>query len=79
MAVLRRCQEADREELNYWKRRYSETADTRKGGSELISRQQSPGSSDSISSGKRQRQMVLCCTVTKIVGVACWSLESMVL
>ncbi|XP_025058220.1 protein CBFA2T2 isoform X9 [Alligator sinensis] len=50
MAVLRRCQEADREELNYWKRRYSETADTRKGGSELISRQHSPGSSDSISS-----------------------------
>ncbi|XP_074868247.1 protein CBFA2T2 isoform X3 [Carettochelys insculpta] len=50
MAVLRRCQEADREELNYWKRRYSESAETRKGGSEFISRQHSPGSADSISS-----------------------------
>ncbi|XP_042710910.1 protein CBFA2T2 isoform X4 [Chrysemys picta bellii] len=50
MAVLRRCQEADREELNYWKRRCSESAETRKGGSEFISRQHSPGSSDSISS-----------------------------
>ncbi|XP_062444838.1 protein CBFA2T2 isoform X3 [Rhea pennata] len=50
MAVLRRCQEADREELNYWKRRCSETAETRKAGSELISRQHSPSSSDSISS-----------------------------
>lgn len=53
MAVLRRCQEADREELNYWKRRCSETAETRKAGSELVSRQHSPSSSDSIGSGKR--------------------------
>lgn len=52
MAVLRRCQEADREELNYWKRRCSETAETRKAGGELVSRQHSPSSSDSISSGK---------------------------
>ncbi|XP_051489454.1 protein CBFA2T2 isoform X2 [Apus apus] len=44
MAVLRRCQEADREELNYWKRRCSE-AEPRKAGSELGSRH-SPGSSD---------------------------------
>lgn len=50
MAVLRRCQEADREELNYWKRRCSET-EPRK-GSELGSRQHSPSSSDSIGSGK---------------------------
>ncbi|KFW87980.1 Protein CBFA2T2, partial [Phalacrocorax carbo] len=50
MAVLRRCQEADREELNYWKRRCSETAEPRKAGSELISRQHSPSSSDSIGS-----------------------------
>lgn len=53
MAVLRRCQEADREELNYWKRRCSETAEPRKAGSELISRQHSPSSSDSIGSGKQ--------------------------
>ncbi|KAM9648428.1 protein CBFA2T2 isoform 2-T2 [Morphnus guianensis] len=50
MAVLRRCQEADREELNYWKRRCSETTEPRKASSELISRQHSPSSSDSISS-----------------------------
>ncbi|NXG60501.1 MTG8R protein, partial [Hemiprocne comata] len=48
MAVLRRCQEADREELNYWKRRCSE-AEPRKAGSELGSRH-SPASSDSIGS-----------------------------
>lgn len=52
MAVLRRCQEADREELNYWKRRCSETSEPRKGGNDLILRQHSPGSSDSVSSGK---------------------------
>nr|XP_009939274.1 PREDICTED: protein CBFA2T2 [Opisthocomus hoazin] len=50
MAVLRRCQEADREELNYWKRRCSETAEARKAGGELLSRQHSPGSSDSLGS-----------------------------
>lgn len=33
VAVLRRCQESDREELNYWKRRSSEQEDPRKGGS----------------------------------------------
>ncbi|XP_068275785.1 protein CBFA2T2 isoform X2 [Nyctibius grandis] len=50
MAVLRRCQEADREELNYWKRRCSEPAEPRKAGGELLSRQHSPGSADSIGS-----------------------------
>ncbi|XP_061864862.1 protein CBFA2T2 isoform X3 [Colius striatus] len=50
MAVLRRCQEADREELNYWKRRWSEAAEPRKAGSELLPRQHSPGSSDSLGS-----------------------------
>ncbi|XP_043382698.1 protein CBFA2T2 isoform X7 [Chelonia mydas] len=54
MAVLRRCQEADREELNYWKRRCSESTETRKGGSEFISRQHSPGSSDSINSDSQR-------------------------
>lgn len=33
VAVLRRCQESDREELNYWRRRSSEQEDPRKGGS----------------------------------------------
>uniref|UniRef100_A0A8C3NE89 Uncharacterized protein n=1 Tax=Geospiza parvula TaxID=87175 RepID=A0A8C3NE89_GEOPR len=50
MAVLRRCQEADREELNYWKRRCSETAEPRKAGTELLSRQHSPASADSAGS-----------------------------
>ncbi|XP_062834868.1 protein CBFA2T2 isoform X6 [Anolis carolinensis] len=50
MSVLRRCQEADREELNYWKRRCSEPTEPRKGGSDIITRQHSPGSSDSINS-----------------------------
>ncbi|XP_042739536.1 protein CBFA2T2 [Lagopus leucura] len=49
MAVLRRCQEADREELNYWKRRCSE-AEPRKAGGELGTARHSPGSSDSIGS-----------------------------
>uniref|UniRef100_A0A8C4KWX5 CBFA2/RUNX1 partner transcriptional co-repressor 3 n=1 Tax=Equus asinus TaxID=9793 RepID=A0A8C4KWX5_EQUAS len=31
LTVLRRCQEADREELNHWIRRYSDTEDTKKG------------------------------------------------
>ncbi|KAL7985479.1 hypothetical protein Chor_004049, partial [Crotalus horridus] len=39
MAVLRRCQEADREELNYWKRRCSEPTESRKGGSDSTMRQ----------------------------------------
>ncbi|NXN98112.1 MTG8R protein, partial [Rhinopomastus cyanomelas] len=49
MAVLRRCQEADREELNYWKRRCSES-EPRKAPGELLSRQHSPSSSDSVGS-----------------------------
>uniref|UniRef100_F6S777 CBFA2/RUNX1 partner transcriptional co-repressor 3 n=1 Tax=Equus caballus TaxID=9796 RepID=F6S777_HORSE len=31
LTVLRRCQEADREELNHWIRRYSDAEDTKKG------------------------------------------------
>ncbi|XP_013923741.1 PREDICTED: protein CBFA2T2 isoform X1 [Thamnophis sirtalis] len=50
MAVLRRCQEADREELNYWKRRCSEPTEPRKGGSDSAVRQHSPVSSDTINS-----------------------------
>ncbi|XP_053568812.1 protein CBFA2T2 isoform X2 [Bombina bombina] len=46
MAVLRKCQEVDRDELNYWKRRCSESVDLRKGGDQL-SRQHSPTSTDS--------------------------------
>ncbi|XP_026537461.1 protein CBFA2T2 isoform X1 [Notechis scutatus] len=50
MAVLRRCQEADREELNYWKRRCSEPSEPRKGGSDSAMRQHSPASSDTVNS-----------------------------
>ncbi|XP_018410849.1 PREDICTED: protein CBFA2T2 isoform X4 [Nanorana parkeri] len=46
MSVLRRCQEVDREELNYWKRRYNESSELRK-GSEHSSRQHSPSSTES--------------------------------
>ncbi|XP_078253330.1 protein CBFA2T1 isoform X5 [Rhinoraja longicauda] len=43
LTVLRRCQEADREELNYWIRRYSDAEDIKKGsGTSSHSRQQSP-------------------------------------
>ena len=33
LTVLRRCQEADREELNHWIRRYSDAEDAKKGPS----------------------------------------------
>lgn len=51
MAVLRRCQEVDREELNYWKRRYNESSELRK-GSEHSSRQHSPTSTESGTNGE---------------------------
>ncbi|KAG8565253.1 hypothetical protein GDO81_012769 [Engystomops pustulosus] len=53
MAVLRRCQEVDRDELNYWKRRYSESSELRK-GSEHLSRQHSPTSTDSGNSDSQR-------------------------
>ncbi|XP_043363557.1 protein CBFA2T1 isoform X5 [Dermochelys coriacea] len=49
LTVLRRCQEADREELNYWIRRYSDAEDLKKGGSSSShSRQQSPVNPDPV-------------------------------
>ncbi|KAL6065774.1 hypothetical protein STEG23_019479 [Scotinomys teguina] len=50
LTVLRRCQEADREELNYWIRRYSDAEDLKKGGSggSSHSRQQSPVNPDPV-------------------------------
>uniref|UniRef100_A0A674NM10 RUNX1 partner transcriptional co-repressor 1 n=1 Tax=Takifugu rubripes TaxID=31033 RepID=A0A674NM10_TAKRU len=42
LTVLRRCQEADREELNYWIRRYSDAEELKKGAASGQSRQQSP-------------------------------------
>uniref|UniRef100_A0A8C6TL02 RUNX1 partner transcriptional co-repressor 1 n=2 Tax=Neogobius melanostomus TaxID=47308 RepID=A0A8C6TL02_9GOBI len=47
LTVLRRCQEADREELNYWIRRYSDAEELKKGAPSGQSRQQSPASQDS--------------------------------
>lgn len=38
LTVLRRCQEADREELNHWVRRYSDAEDTKKGPSTTTAR-----------------------------------------
>lgn len=52
LTVLRRCQEADREELNYWIRRYSDAEDLKKGGGgSSHSRQQSPVNPDPASLG----------------------------
>uniref|UniRef100_A0A8P0PI21 RUNX1 partner transcriptional co-repressor 1 n=2 Tax=Canis lupus familiaris TaxID=9615 RepID=A0A8P0PI21_CANLF len=50
LTVLRRCQEADREELNYWIRRYSDAEDLKKGGGGGggHSRQQSPVNPDPV-------------------------------
>nr|XP_033789118.1 protein CBFA2T1 isoform X1 [Geotrypetes seraphini] len=50
LTVLRRCQEADREELNYWIRRYSDAEDLKKGSSSSSShsRQQSPVNPDPV-------------------------------
>ncbi|MEQ2214367.1 hypothetical protein XENOCAPTIV_003387 [Xenoophorus captivus] len=49
VSVLRRCQESDREELNYWRRRLSEQEDPRKGasGSAPFSKTHSPLSAES--------------------------------
>jgi len=49
VSVLRRCQESDREELNYWRRRSSEQEDPRKGGSgpAPFSKTHSPHSAES--------------------------------
>lgn len=54
LTVLRRCQEADREELNYWIRRYSDAEDLKKSSSSSSSsqsRQQSPAGQDSNPAG----------------------------
>lgn len=53
LTVLRRCQEADREELNYWIRRYSDAEDLKKGGGGGggHSRQQSPVNPDPVALG----------------------------
>jgi hypothetical protein len=52
LTVLRRCQEADREELNYWIRRYSDADDLKKGASRTQSRQHSPTGQDDLTTGK---------------------------
>ncbi|XP_037108286.1 protein CBFA2T2-like [Syngnathus acus] len=49
VSVLRRCQESDREELNYWRRRSSEQEDARKGGLAPFSKTHSPHSAESES------------------------------
>lgn len=50
LTVLRRCQEADREELNHWVRRYSNAEDTKKGPSTTAAR---PLSSSSGAEGSQ--------------------------
>ncbi|XP_036400205.1 protein CBFA2T3-like isoform X2 [Megalops cyprinoides] len=50
LTVLRRCQEADREEMNHWIRRYSDVEDMKKGGSSTQRPHHSTCSSSSSSS-----------------------------
>lgn len=52
LTVLRRCQEADREELNYWIRRYSDAEELKKGAAGGQSRQQSPAAQENTTSGR---------------------------
>uniref|UniRef100_A0A8C7U2E0 CBFA2/RUNX1 partner transcriptional co-repressor 2 n=1 Tax=Oncorhynchus mykiss TaxID=8022 RepID=A0A8C7U2E0_ONCMY len=55
VAVLRRCQESDREELNYWRRRSSEQEDPRKGGAATMpapfSKTHSPHTAEGLTNG----------------------------
>ncbi|XP_077404237.1 protein CBFA2T1 isoform X2 [Vanacampus margaritifer] len=61
LTVLRRCQEADREELNYWIRRYSDAEELKKSAAAAAtaassgqSRQQSPAAQDNTSDIHRE-------------------------
>uniref|UniRef100_A0A3Q2XRZ4 CBFA2/RUNX1 partner transcriptional co-repressor 3 n=1 Tax=Hippocampus comes TaxID=109280 RepID=A0A3Q2XRZ4_HIPCM len=51
LTVLRRCQEADREEMNHWIRRYSDVEEMKKGGSNGQGRH-SPYNEDAAAVGK---------------------------
>ena len=55
VAVLRRCQESDREELNYWRRRSSEQEDPRMGGAATMpapfSKTHSPHTAEGLTNG----------------------------
>ncbi|XP_036389687.1 protein CBFA2T2-like isoform X1 [Megalops cyprinoides] len=49
VSVLRRCQESDREELNYWRRRSSEQEEARKSGQPLsLSKAHSPHVTEAV-------------------------------
>lgn len=56
VSVLRRCQESDREELNYWRRRSSQLDGARKSAptpsAVSFSKSHSPLSTDAVSSGE---------------------------
>lgn len=58
LTVLRRCQEADREELNYWIRRYSDAEELKKGAASGQSRQQSPAVQENSTSGRPSRRFL---------------------
>ncbi|XP_030203074.1 protein CBFA2T1 isoform X2 [Gadus morhua] len=58
LTVLRRCQEADREELNYWIRRYSDAEEMKKGAASGQSRQQSPAGQDNATQPEIHREML---------------------
>lgn len=62
LTVLRRCQEADREELNYWIRRYSDAEELKKGATSGQSRQQSPAVQENTPSGWASHLSHVCST-----------------
>lgn len=53
LTVLRRCQEADREELNHWIRRYSDAEDMKKGSSPAARPHNSTASTETPSLGTK--------------------------
>lgn len=72
LTVLRRCQEADREELNYWIRRYSDAEELKKGATSGQSRQQSPAVQENAPSGwgsHLSHPLVLFCSYRNICAL----------
>ncbi|XP_023694058.2 protein CBFA2T3-like isoform X1 [Paramormyrops kingsleyae] len=58
LTVLRRCQEADREEMNHWIRRYSDVEEMKKGGGSSQRRLPLPHNSTSGTANSSQTQLL---------------------
>ncbi|KAL7833416.1 hypothetical protein AOLI_G00283760 [Acnodon oligacanthus] len=60
LTVLRRCQEADREEMNHWIRRYSDVEDMKKGGGSAqrpVHHQHKPSSPSNSTNGSEPQHI----------------------